>query len=380
MKKLLFYESRPEWGGAQKCELDLLIGLENSRLKTYFLTSTNGPMVERVKKEGKPVMTIPINQSVDSIRKGQVKSGLIFAVRQLLPMVPHLWKVLLFLMKNRIDLVYTSQMRSQMIIGLLARLARKKVIWHIHGQEKLDNWLGKLCMLTSNKIIVVSNEIAKSYQHLFPQYRDKIISLHNGMDVDSTPMDEASLPPSELVSLVTVGSLLFGKRQDLLIRAVGLLKEEGLPVRLHIVGEKPDWHPNDYKDSLYELADSLQISEQVTFWGWVEKPQAVLGLSDLFVLPSDTEGLPLSMIEAMAMRLPCIATNVGGNSELIVDRKTGILVAPGNVADLAAAIKCLVRDPMLREQMGKKSRERYEQYFTRKDFLEGVEGVIHTIL
>jgi L-malate glycosyltransferase len=377
VKKVLFYESRPEWGGAQKCEMDLILGLEAEDLKTYFLTSSTGPMVDRVMVQGKEITMLPVSKRVNGLRKEHVKSSLLFYARQFFQMVPHLWKVFLYLMKNKIDVVYTSQMRSQLTIGWLARLTGKKVIWHIHGQENLTHFLGKLCLKSSTKVIVVSNEIVSAYRKLFPDYRDHFVAIHNGLDLPSVNGESAD--PSREVTLVMVGSLIKSKRQDLIIQAIAKLKEAGYLVRLNIVGEKPDWHTNLYMDSLYQQVDSLGISDQVTFWGWVEEPVSVLQQSDLFVLPSDTEGLPLSIIEAMAAGLPCIATRVGGIPELIEDHHTGLLISPGNVDDLVEAIKNLLDHPQLLDQMGINARKRYEDYFTRKRFLEGVASVIHTI-
>ena len=82
MKKILFYESRPEWGGAQKCELELIIGLENSGFKTLFVSSSNGPMLDRLYRYGKKVHIIPLSKKVDHIRKEDVKRGIIFTVNQ----------------------------------------------------------------------------------------------------------------------------------------------------------------------------------------------------------------------------------------------------------------------------------------------------------
>jgi L-malate glycosyltransferase len=375
MKKILFYESRPEWGGAQKCELELLLALEEEALETFFVTSTNGPMNDRVKAAGKSITVIPINDNVNQIRNEQVKSGILFLLFQFVYILPHLYKVLLFMMRNRIELVYTSQFRSQLIIGWLAKLLGRKVIWHIHGEEKLNNLLGGIGIFFADKIIVVSHAIADKYRELYPKQEAKFVVVHNGLDIPA-PVETKKNPP---FTISMIGTLVEGKRQDLAITACATLNQMGYQVQLKILGEKPPWHTDDYKNSLLDLTHRLDCTQSVLFLGWIEKPWSHLHQSDVFILPSDTEGLPLSIIEAMALGLPVISTKVGGVPELIEDGKTGFMIHPGKVDELVDKLKLLYDQPYLRKQIGQQARKRYEHHFTKESFVKGVAGVINTI-
>jgi L-malate glycosyltransferase len=372
---ILFYESRPEWGGAQKCELDLLLSLENDQVKTYFLTSTDGPMISRLKDAGKEPAIIQVNDSINKIRKGQVKTGIFFLIQKFLYLLPHFIGVLFFILKNRIDIVYTSQFRSQLIVGWLAKLLGRKVVWHIHGEEKLDNLLGKFCVTFSDKIIVVSEKLKDQYCGLFPKQKDKFHAVHNGIEIPTLTKNHSIRP----FTISIVGTIIEGKRQDLAIRACGKLRKMGYSVHLNIIGEKPPWHSDDYKDTLARLIEKFDMADAVTFTGWVENPYAHLIDSNAFILPSDTEGLPLSIIEAMALGLPCISTNVGGVPELIDDEKTGFIINPGSEHELMEKLKFLIEHPSSCERMGQEARNRYETYFTKASFVKGVAGVLNTI-
>ncbi|WP_158587438.1 glycosyltransferase family 4 protein [Neobacillus notoginsengisoli] len=375
MKRILFYESRPEWGGAQKCELELLTALESDSVETYFVTSTMGPMNSRVNAAGKQVTVIPVHPNVDQIRKGQVKTGLFFLLVQVFYIVPHFWKVMAFIRKNQINLVYTSQFRSQLLIGWLAKLLGLKVVWHIHGEEQLNNLLGKISAASADKIIVVSQTLADRYKELFPKQKSKFVVVKNGVD-DMTFAPKKELP---VFTISTVGTIIEGKRQDLAIYAVAELAKKGHHVQLNIIGEKPPWHPDEYKNSLLELAAQLNLTNSVNFLGWVENPSDILHQSHVFILPSDTEGMPLSIIEAMALGLPCISTNVGGVPELIEDGKTGFLIKPGHAEELADKLMLLLEQRALCERMGQQARERYESQFTKNMFVKGVAGVVDTV-
>lgn len=381
MRKILFYESRPEWGGAQKCELELVVGLEKLGFQTRFVSSGEGPMVDRLRKLRKKVEIIPISKAVDSVRKEDVKKGLLFPLTQAVQLMPHLWKLIDYINKENITDVYTSQFRSQIIVGWLAKLLGKKVIWHIHGEENLNNILGKIAVTFSDEIIVVSNRLRDNYQNLFPKQRGKFTTVHNGIDLETNNADESvnskeSLSLKQPFKIVTVGTLVQGKRQDLIIEAVAGLVKKGLNFQLNIVGEKPHWHSDEYKNRLLNLVEVYHLEEHVTFSGWVENPIPILRSSDVFVLPSDTEGLPLSIIEAMALGIPVIATDVGGVSELIEDGKTGFLIKPNCRDELIDALQKMRVDTCLRQTMVKNARGKFLQEFTKESFLKGVAGVV----
>ncbi|MBB6176073.1 glycosyltransferase involved in cell wall biosynthesis [Anoxybacillus tengchongensis] len=376
MKKVLFYESRPEWGGAQKCELELLLHLEKYGFKTFFLSSTDGPMIERIKKNGKNFVLFPVSERINRVRKEHVVSGRVRYFSSFLALLPHYWHVAKYLLKHSIDVVYTSQFRSQLVVAWLAKVLRKKVVWHIHGEESLQNMLGKLAVLFSDRIIVVSDRICKHYQDMFPEYQHKFHTVYNGISLDAVKENQKK---TDIYRLVIVGTLIEEKRQDLAIKACAQLKELGFPIRLDIVGEKPPWKSNEYKDRLKRLVETYELSGEVSFLGWIEQPQQILSQAHIFLLPSDTEGMPLSILEAMSIGLPCVATDVGGVSELIEHGETGFVVNKGDDRELVHALRALIENEHLRLQMGQKSKERYEKLFTKEKFLEGVARVLHRL-
>lgn len=102
----------------------------------------------------------------------------------------------------------------------------------------------------------------------------------------------------------------------------------------------------------------------MAFAGEVSDVPAVLAEADIYVQPSFQEGLPNSVLEAMAMGLPIVATRVSGNEDVVVDGENGLLVPPGDPKSLAAAIQKLVDDPALATRMGRRSREIIESRFS----------------
>jgi len=110
------------------------------------------------------------------------------------------------------------------------------------------------------------------------------------------------------------------------------------------------------------LVDQLGIAANVTFPGWVgpEQRDAYLAQSDVFLLPSYFEGLPMSLLEAMSWGLPSIATSVGGIPDVLDDDVEGLLIEPGDIGALAAAILRMIDDPAICQRLGRAARRRIE--------------------
>jgi len=110
------------------------------------------------------------------------------------------------------------------------------------------------------------------------------------------------------------------------------------------------------------LVESLDVSDQITFPGWIdtEERDQLLDQGSVFVLPSYNEGLPLSMLEAMAWGLPVIVTPVGGISEIVHDGENGLVVEPSNIEQLSSAMKSLIVNDDLRTSLGDQGRKSVE--------------------
>ena len=156
------------------------------------------------------------------------------------------------------------------------------------------------------------------------------------------------------LELITVGRLVEVKGYPLLLDAVAQLIREGRDVRLTLAGDGPE------RSHLEAHARQLGISDRMVFAGWKDQ-DALRGLylnSDLCVLSSFAEGVPVVLMEAMATGLPCVAPRITGIPELIREGTDGLLFTVSNVPELAAAIRQLIDDPELRRRMATSSRLR----------------------
>src|SRR5207244_136877 len=144
------------------------------------------------------------------------------------------------------------------------------------------------------------------------------------------------------------------KRHPDLVLAIARLRERGVLTRCVMVGDGPTI------EEVRALVTRLQIRDHITFTGALseEDVQRVLDGADVFALPSLMEGLPTSVIEAMAVGLPVVGSDVPGIREIVVDGVTGFLVPAGNATALAARLEQLLSDTSLRQAMGEAGRAR----------------------
>ncbi len=149
---------------------------------------------------------------------------------------------------------------------------------------------------------------------------------------------------------------------------------EGFPEAVFVLaGQGPEI------DGLKRAARSNGVHENWRFLGWREEMRELLALSEFFVLPSWREGLPRSIIEAMAMAKPVVATDIRGCREEVVDGETGFLVPPKDPAALASAIKRLLSDEELALRMGRAGRKRAEELFDEKKIIQKQIEVIKSL-
>jgi glycosyltransferase involved in cell wall biosynthesis len=161
------------------------------------------------------------------------------------------------------------------------------------------------------------------------------------------------------LEIVSVGRLVSAKGQHVLLAAFRQLVRAGHDVRLRLIGDGPD------RISLETAAARDELQDLVAFEGAVgpDRVRCILENADIFALSSFAEGIPVALMEAMAMEVPCVSTSITGIPELIRNEIDGMLVPPADEDQLAAALARLIEDPDLREQLGRAGRRRVEEDF-----------------
>jgi glycosyltransferase involved in cell wall biosynthesis len=208
--------------------------------------------------------------------------------------------------------------------------------------------------------IAVSEDVAEILRKREHVPEDKLAVIPNGVDVDRFKAggNERQQVRAELglsgdaVVVGTVARLVEPKALHIMIRAVAQVADVDPRVRLLVVGDGP------LRADLERCASDLGITERVIFTGMRSDIPGLLAAMDIFALSSISEGLPVSLLEAMAAGKPIVATRVGGIPEAVTDRRECLLVEPGDAKALADGIMELIRKPDLAAELGRRAGER----------------------
>jgi glycosyltransferase involved in cell wall biosynthesis len=258
---------------------------------------------------------------------------------------------------HRADIVHTHNSKPLIYAGPAAWLARTPVLMHTrHGQRFQSSpgasTLFRLASRLTTRVVSVSEDGARlTSAEGMPSNR--VLTIQNGIDTERFHRTG----PSRDGPAVMVGRLSPEKDVATLLRAADRVRRTLPRFQLEIAGD------GECMTSLRALADDLRLGEHVRFLGEIRNISALLSRASLFVLASLTEGISLTVLEAMATGLPVVATRVGGNPEVIVDTKTGLLVPAQDPAALADAIVGVLKNPLDAEKMGQAGRERVEAHF-----------------
>lgn len=225
----------------------------------------------------------------------------------------------------------------------------------------LQLYLKKLSLKLVWRVIAVSESNKRfiiAYFGCLP--KDKIETIPNGIDSTrySTRQSQSRLRENTKLNIVTIAGLNNQKGHEYLLKAVPIVISTVPNAHFLLVG---DGH---LRGLLEKMARALKIDHHVEFLGWRTDVPEILADSEIFVLPSLFEGMPLSILEAMASGKAIVATNVDGTAEVMVDGVTGFLVPPGDPSTLARKIIHLLCDPQLREKFGKEAQMRVINLFS----------------
>jgi len=233
-----------------------------------------------------------------------------------------------------------------------------------------------------DRVLAVSEEV-RSYclQHdrLHPQ---KVITLYNGIEFENAD-GETRLPRSELGCeaashlIITTANVRRIKGLDVLVRAAAQVRREFPRAVFLIAGGVLE--PECLRE-LEDLRRSLALTDTVKFLGARQDVISLLAASDVFCLPSRSEGFSNALVEAMACGLPCVATRVGGNAEALSDGESGFIVEPDAPEQLAQKLLALLRDPALRRRMGHSGKETAERRFSAQGMIAQLTGIYDGLL
>ncbi|MGA2107525.1 MAG: glycosyltransferase [Syntrophorhabdales bacterium] len=373
MKKVALLLTPVEFGGAEKVGLTLLKNIQRNLfdVRPIMLTrpwEEKGFFTRELEKLDYDYQTIPValyerHQKRDYWR-------VLRCARLLRSMARN----------EQFDLIHTNGYFADIIGIPVAKSLGIPTLAMCHGFVDSDaklrfyNRLDLLILRLVNRVICVSEELRRLLVRWCVSSR-RVYLLRNAVDAVYDPKQFAAARQEtrrafgvteEEILLGSCGRLSAEKGLANLVEAGSSLLAAGLPVKILLIGDGPE------RLKLERLAMSGNLRERCMFSGFREDVLALLPAIDVFVLPSLTEGTPMALLEAMGQGIPVVATAVGEVPAIVTNDRNGILVKPGQVAQIAGAVRRIVENGELREELSQKERETIGNHF-------GIEPWVHEI-
>lgn len=346
---------------------------------------------------------VSVATSIRAVDKRDIADLKVFEIKPLITIlrIPHtmslpLLKVAKIFKDQRVEVVHTINDHSTngAVACVVAKATNRPFVYTIQGPGTITGnslvdsisqlytiTAGYWCAREAGKVILLSRSLISTAEKLKVE-RHRIAVIPSGIDSNHFSLENPRVKERALtlreelgigdeIVLGYTGRLFPAKGLAHLFSAVKKLQDKHPNILLLIVGDGAQ------RGELETMARNLKI--RTLFAGWQRDTAPYYSLMDIFVLPSLFEGLPNVLLEAMAMKLALVATNVGGNPDVIHNGKNGFLVPPGDESKLASALESLIVQSDLRLKMGEANRNKVEEQYQWSKTVENVEKVYREI-
>jgi glycosyltransferase involved in cell wall biosynthesis len=332
-------------GGGESHLLDLVENLDKNVYEPVVLSFTDGPMINRLQSMGIPVHIIHTEKPFDFTKWGRVKQ---------------------FLKDEKIELVHAHGTRANSNVIWASRKLGLPVVYTIHGWSFHDDqpFLLKKLRIMGEKYLTERTSVNISVSHAnqnsarkyFAGFQSVIIpyGINQQKFNPDRPLNNIRKElgiPDNVILVLFLARFTVQKQPLAMIKAFGKAAAENPSLRLLMVGD------GELRQAADDLIEQTGIKEKVYRQSFRQDVPDVQAAADIYALPSLWEGLPIGLLEAMAMGKAIVASKVDGTSEVIEHNGNGLLISPENMeSELTRSILQFASDPGLRKRLGDKAR------------------------
>jgi glycosyltransferase involved in cell wall biosynthesis len=375
--KVCFITHSPGGGGADRAFPHFLWNLQEKGVEVFVTVPSKGTVADELKDMGFTFAIIPYRWWLDK-NSGRWR-GILRTFWNLLMVVPMAFRIL----KWKCDIIYTNTV-TVFTGALTAKLVGLPHVWHFRefGYEDygLSFDLGerlslKLVEIWSSICIANSHAVKRKYSEFVTEGKIRVIyeGVYHSRTCKSIS-DELNL--SSDFKCIIVGGLFREKGQHDAIRAVYQLVSQGYKIHLYIVG---DGNP-EYKNELQSLISEHNLSNNITFLGYIKNPLHLMEQCDVVLSCSSNEAFGLTTIEGMYVGKPVIGTKSGGTVELIKDEINGLFYEHGNFIELSQKILYLMLNPEISIKLGENGHKWVRSYFTMERYGDEVLSIFKQLM
>ena len=350
-----------QMGGSERMASTIASGIDRSRFRPLVCgLNGGGPMSNLLQEKGIPCFILNRRDGWD------------------LSLPPKLYRIL---RNERVDVIQTHHLGQFLYPLLPARLLGLPVIYTEHSyhaflQSGRLRWLARRILPSAWRVVAVGEDVRRFLSDRIGIPPERMEVIHQGLSVPDEKSDEDAawreslgLGQNSGPVIGHVARLTAVKDQEGLLRAFARVLHVRPDARLVIVGD------GELRDRLAALSAELGLDRAVRFLGFRSDVERILKAFDLFVLSSYTEGLPISLLEAMAAGRPVVATSVGCIPDLLRNGAAGVLVPPRSPETLADAILKLLSDPSARMAYAQAGRREVETRFSLNKMVQRYESI-----
>jgi len=350
--KILYITPSVRLFGARVSLLTLVTNLDKNQFEPIVVCPKKGPLSDELTQKGIKTEFIPIK----SFRKGKY-----------FPLIPiTVYKLLKLVKRENIDLIHCNEDWVNPYAVLVKWFTKIPVVTHMRlsiTEKRIKNYLLKY----ADKIICVSNKSAENFKN-WKYKEEKVVTIYNGIDLNIFNENikgdrirrEFNLTENDI--LITYIALISPRKmQHITIQSAKEVLKKFPNCKFLIIGEHSP-REVDYINGLKEMVRGYE--DKIIFTGFRRDIPEICAASDINLLISSDEGFGRVILEAGAMGVLTIGTNIGGIPEVIEDNKTGLLIPPNNSEKLTETILQLIENPTLRQMFGNNARERIRTQFS----------------
>jgi hypothetical protein len=350
--------------------LESVRALRGAGWRVLVTSPEAGPLAARLEQLGAETLLVayPIVRRADATPAGAVRLAMAGAAA-----LPRLRRLIRGVAP---DVVYVNTVTLPWWL-VAARLARVPALCHVHEVDPNVPMAVRKVMASQLRLAAVSVTNSKwtrdSLCGVVPALGPRMRLVYNGVDAPDQPVMPPQLRP-DAVRAVVVGRLSPRKAPHVALEAVALLRADGLDATLEVCGT-PVPGQEAYEEELRRRAARPDLNATVTFSGYTSPVWPALARADVLLAPSMAEAFGNAVVEAQLACRPVVATTIGGHFETVLPGRTGQLVPVGDPAAMAAAVRRLVDEPHLAEQLALAAQERAQSEFSLDQYRRRIVAV-----